>query len=452
MMSLILDVWCGVFLILVIPSDFSMGEEVVVTPSYSKEGNTAIIECKYSNIQLTVLSWYRANEDEQQVGDLLVSNKITSNGRYSLNTTSDNSGDLYITSTTRDDTGNYLCTVVSSTGTLPSDVASLTVQYLDVPSLTVPSSPVPEGSTTTLYCSLPDGVPTPIEFFWMKDNVLLDLTNNARLRGSLNNQNLTIEMVDVNDAGDYSCRAENSVYSGTDGRTSNIIKLEIYYTRITSLSWVGGVVTCMAEGNPTPAVMIEVDSSVVDSGSLTASASVPCDTTSIVKCSSDNGENQVISQDIAACSDGCQPNPCRNGGVCMSSNTKAFQCKCTSGFQGVTCQNDDGSNVGLIVGLVVAVIVIAIVIVFLYCRNRDKMSETNVGYSSKPADVEVKGSDNAARVPLKGGPGYEVMPSMTKTSLGMNRDLQKSNEKLFDAREDAVLYDHDGGKPVGVMI
>ena len=35
--------------------------------------------------------------------------------------------------------------------------------------------------------------------------------------------------------------------------------------------------------------------------------------------------------------DECQPNPCKNDGVCTNNPTGGFSCNCKEGYRGLTC-------------------------------------------------------------------------------------------------------------------
>ncbi|XP_071957932.1 uncharacterized protein [Antedon mediterranea] len=432
-------------LVLVFPSNVLM-QVVTVTPAVVKESETATIECGYTNPPpaLTLISWYRTDEQGEKEGNPLVSSDTTSspNSRYSL-ISGTNRGDLRISDVVKADAGYYECNVVFAGGIIRNKVTNLTVQYLDPPSVKESSMSVLSDSTATLECTLPDGIPTEITFSWFKFDNIIDIDNSERFSGSLYNQNLTISNVMSTDEGSYRCRAENSAYSGSEGRYSSLfLDLTVNYVSLTTMEWIGGKVTCEAEGNPTPRVTIQLDQSDLESGTGSVSADVSCDTTSVVTCVIDNNVNPSVTETFESCDDACSSSPCNNQGTCEI-NDNGFSCECTSGFEGVTCKQEKGSNGGLIAGVIIAVIVVIVVIVVavLYCRKRKEKVPGNLAYTGHPADVEVSGK--ATRQPLKTGD--------EKSGLGISKDLQKSNEMLFDAREDAK-FKQDGGKSVGVMI
>ncbi|CAF4416809.1 unnamed protein product, partial [Adineta steineri] len=39
--------------------------------------------------------------------------------------------------------------------------------------------------------------------------------------------------------------------------------------------------------------------------------------------------------------DVCTPNPCLNGGTCMSNNVGGFTCQCPQGYSGQRCEDRD---------------------------------------------------------------------------------------------------------------
>ncbi|XP_057209244.1 meprin A subunit alpha [Triplophysa rosa] len=79
-----------------------------------------------------------------------------------------------------------------------------------------------------------------------------------------------------------------------------------------------------------------------------------------------------------AISDPCQPNPCRNGGLCVSNQGKAT-CRCTSGqaivYTGDTCERPhvDGGILGVLIGGVAGMVVLTVAIIAVIYRQQQTL-------------------------------------------------------------------------------
>ncbi|XP_071958922.1 cell adhesion molecule 1-like isoform X2 [Antedon mediterranea] len=197
--------------------------------------------CNYTLVSGDVLNqlvWFRAEDDGNTVGkNSLVSLVETSNGRYSLS----NDKDLMISTVEVNDAGNYLCRIVTQNVQTADDYDELIVQYLDTPVVT-PAQLSAKMDETAEFSTVPVGFPTPITITWIKDDVILDVSDMKKYPNS--DATLTINNVNETDAGVYKCRVENAAYMGEEGKLSNTVKLitvaEFTTTSISSKSTIKG--------------------------------------------------------------------------------------------------------------------------------------------------------------------------------------------------------------------
>merc|ERR1711971_371095 len=84
----------------------------------------------------------------------------------------------------------------------------------------------------------------------------------------------------------------------------------------------------------------------------------------------------------------CANNPCANGGQCNALGVASFNCSCTNGWGGATCEEaitaitaEDSATtatvVGIVSGVVAGIIVIVIVIVVVICVTRNPGGDKN---------------------------------------------------------------------------
>ncbi|XP_071958726.1 protein sax-3-like [Antedon mediterranea] len=205
-------------------SDASAQTQVTVNAGTAKVDEAATMMCTYTlvpNDALLQLSWTKADENGQPVGNALVtSTGQPNNGRYSFS--NDN---LIITDVERGDAVNYRCAVSTVNGNPGDDFANLTVYYLEVPDLKPVELHATLNETATFICSELEGLPTPITITWIKDDNPLGVPNTDKYPTS--DATLTINDVDERDEGAYQCRAENAAYIGEEGKLSNTATLSI---------------------------------------------------------------------------------------------------------------------------------------------------------------------------------------------------------------------------------
>ncbi|XP_033116073.1 hemicentin-1-like [Anneissia japonica] len=258
-------------LLLSVPNVYS--QSVVTFNEVAKEGNSVVvIPCNYSQVTNTPLAiiWKEVNDTGEAI---IVNNKDTVNGRYSLRTTPGNA-DLVITKPVRSDTQKrFQCQILTKSGeSINSNLSILTVYYLDEPVLSASASSVYEGKPVTLTCK-PDGDPHP-SITWYKDGQALSTTDSTRFTTSEGALEIHIEATNAADGGLYMCKAESDPFRGEDGKTSNQIDLKVIYLKITFESK-DGAATCTAEGYPEPSsVMIYKDGKMIENGTLTTSVKI----------------------------------------------------------------------------------------------------------------------------------------------------------------------------------
>ncbi|XP_071958680.1 zwei Ig domain protein zig-1-like [Antedon mediterranea] len=183
-----------------------------------KLGEDSVITCEYTlsdSRTLQAAQWYNSTSIRDRLNLLVNSAETNPNGRYAVDTTHTGVATLTIANTVLSDEGYYQCRIIDSpaieTG---EDYGKLTVQYLENPVLISTGLSVNTNETVTFTCSDLIGILTPITITWIKDDVILDLSDTQKYPTS--DATLTINNVNVTDKGVYRCRAENAAYSGTD--------------------------------------------------------------------------------------------------------------------------------------------------------------------------------------------------------------------------------------------
>ncbi|XP_033115045.1 hemicentin-1-like, partial [Anneissia japonica] len=242
----------------------------------AKEGDgVVVIPCNYSQVTNAPLAiiWKEVNYTGEAI---IVNNKDTVSGRYSLRTTPGNA-DLVITKPVRSDTQKrFQCQILTASWeSINSDLSILSVYYLDEPVLSASASSVYEDESVTLTCSKPDGDPHP-SITWYKDGQALSITDSSRFTTSEDALEIHIKAATAADGGRYMCKAESDKFRGKDGKTSNHIDLKVIYLTITFESE-AGIATCTAKGHPEPSsVIIYKDGEMIENGTLTASICLMC--------------------------------------------------------------------------------------------------------------------------------------------------------------------------------
>ncbi|XP_033100826.1 uncharacterized protein LOC117104236 isoform X2 [Anneissia japonica] len=201
---------------------------VTVDPATAKLGENATMTFTFTpspGKALLYVSWFKSNADGVQ-GDSIINNILGNpqpNDRYSLNS----NGYLIISDVMKADTDYYLCKLTVSDGSNADGLSTLTVYYLETPTLEPTNIYVNETEKNAMFtCPFPDGVPTPIDILWIKDDSVLCVSNTEKYPQS--DTTLEISKVNEMDEGDYQCRAENAAYNGNEGKLSNKGTLSLF--------------------------------------------------------------------------------------------------------------------------------------------------------------------------------------------------------------------------------
>jgi len=136
----------------------------------------------------------------------------------------------------------------------------------------------------------------------------------------------------------------------------------------------------------------------------------------------------------------CANNPCANGGQCNALGVASFNCSCTNGWGGATCEEaitaitaEDSATtatvVGIVSGVVAGIIVIVIVIVVVICVTRNPGGDKN--------DVVTPGSPRTPRTPR--GTRIVEMKKFTALTEGPTDAEQPESEEDED---DKQVADH----------
>ncbi|XP_033099030.1 junctional adhesion molecule C-like [Anneissia japonica] len=135
----------------------------------------------------------------------------TYNDRFSV-VKNDPQHTLVIDNTNRTDDGTYKCDValIDDVPSDASDDVTISVAYLSYPTLVTESMTLNEGDTATFTCVSGEGNPEP-RVTWLKDDKILNVPFET---------SLVLNVVTKSDEGNYTCRAENDVLTGTNGKIS----------------------------------------------------------------------------------------------------------------------------------------------------------------------------------------------------------------------------------------
>nr|XP_006816082.1 PREDICTED: protocadherin Fat 1-like [Saccoglossus kowalevskii] len=129
--------------------------------------------------------------------------------------------------------------------------------------------------------------------------------------------------------------------------------------------------------------------------------------------------------------DPCEPNPCQHDGEC-SITGDGYKCKCSSDWQGSTCNNlvpnDSSRTTGIIVGCVmlgIAAILLFILIVKCQCKQTSKNQEYAV-----PGDTNTNGTQFTQSVVTYDNSGYvqEDVPVYATISRTHKKDEENGIE------------------------
>ncbi|KAI1289798.1 Hemicentin-2 [Halotydeus destructor] len=232
------------------------------TPKWMKEpadmisaiGKDVTVECRASGSPSPAINWFKLNHD---------ANQQISQGEQ-----------LKIQSVKQEDVGNYECVAdngvdeplkkrfklsVNVDGRLVSVISKSRRSIVEAPEILKQSSfpELPQDSKFLLTCSLNKGS-SPVKFSWMKNGSPLSSTTiKIKYDPDMSLTTIFIEKLKSSDAGNYTCKAENSA-----GRDSHTVQLRIKQTPkwlkepVDVTTGIGRDVSveCSASGSPTPVV------------------------------------------------------------------------------------------------------------------------------------------------------------------------------------------------------
>ncbi|KAM8933893.1 hemicentin-2 [Pelodytes ibericus] len=196
-------------------------------------GGEVKIRCDVSGYPKPHISWKH--------GDTF----LTNDSRYTI--TEDRT--LLIRDASQEDAGNYSCVASNDIG---SDEQSIILTYMERPRVTAVKSSlqVPIGEDAILECAT-DGLPPPLVMWYKGDQELTGPLSGPK-KGSLR-----LTEVRAKDAGEYTCVASNEA-----GTSSDVIQVDVgtpplftdFPLDVEAEVGESVLLTCSAEGNPTPHV------------------------------------------------------------------------------------------------------------------------------------------------------------------------------------------------------
>ncbi|XP_068592285.1 B-cell receptor CD22-like [Cebidichthys violaceus] len=147
--------------------------------------------------------------------------------------------------------GEYQCEAKNKQGTIKSNTLNIRVKYVPEVEVKSPVSTVRQGNTMTLTCNVKRSNPRPHSYDWLKDG--------EAVAQKQTHERYVVQRIEPEDKGLYTCRATNTVGTGT----SVPFKIEVEYgPRKTTISTsksvksvgVGKPLTfyCNTEANPAP--------------------------------------------------------------------------------------------------------------------------------------------------------------------------------------------------------
>ncbi|KAK6963489.1 hemicentin-1, partial [Biomphalaria glabrata] len=191
----------------------------VITPPNStnvpgQENTTVTLDCQVAPLDsLSDLYWTKNG----------VKLNTTGSSKYSGGTKS--IPNLTINSMTDSDVGRYECVATNNFGTTEGPNITVSVQYKPRLNVSTGSITSPVGSTVSLTCTVSSN-PSLSSFYWTKiGSGLLDPSSNTSKYsgGTISNTTLTISGIQVQDSGNYTCSAGNTIGNTTSSFVSLLI-------------------------------------------------------------------------------------------------------------------------------------------------------------------------------------------------------------------------------------
>uniref|UniRef100_UPI00398F83C4 pro-neuregulin-2, membrane-bound isoform-like n=1 Tax=Pristiophorus japonicus TaxID=55135 RepID=UPI00398F83C4 len=217
-----------------------------------------------------------------------------------------------------------------------------------------------EGQKLSLKCEAA-GTPRPT-YKWFKDGTEIKKNKEIRIKTGKKNSRLQINNLKVEDAGEYTCEAENALGKDTSKTTINVQATGRFSGQLRDRS-------AVLSGRPPLRVISAADTSQHPSPSVKA-------TTTTVSTESGHARR---------CNESDKPY-CVNGGVCYYiDGINKLSCKCQPGFFGQRCLETEPlrtykpdlkaeelyqKRVLTITGICVALLVVGIVCVVAYCKTK----------------------------------------------------------------------------------
>ncbi|XP_034061419.1 titin-like, partial [Gymnodraco acuticeps] len=164
-----------------------------------KQGESLRLECKVNGTAPLKVTWYKQDT------------KVTDGGNYRTSFV-DSVAVLELLSTSFNDDGVYTCEAQNDAGSVS---CSTTLSVKDAPSFTKVPQPVEglKGKDVSLYCEMSGTA--PFQITWFKDRKPLMESRKYKMVSEGSSVTLHVIGIEASDAGEYECKATNSVGSDT---------------------------------------------------------------------------------------------------------------------------------------------------------------------------------------------------------------------------------------------